>query len=136
MVHGKEAVRMAVENAQAILTKRIKPMEEVQRVDLSKLEKIRSGIASLDKTIGGFYSGQLILSYGGTRGRKINPGFPVWDICHTAGYTTFFYSGELMDWYFRAWFDLQVAGRMHINAMSIQFWIYVLLHSRKLYTAN
>ena len=26
-----------------------------------------------------------------------------------------------MDWYFRAWFDLQVAGRMHINAMVSNF---------------
>ena len=66
---------MAVENAQAILTKRIKPMEEVQRVDLSKLEKIRSGIASLDKTIGGFYLGQLILLTGNA-GKENQPWLP------------------------------------------------------------
>lgn len=121
VVHGKEAVRMAVENAQAILTKRIKPMEEVQRVDLSKLEKIRSGIASLDKTIGGFYLGQLILLTGERGEGKSTLASQFGTFAIAAGYTTFFYSGELMDWYFRAWFDLQVAGRMHINAMVSNF---------------
>lgn len=29
----------------------------------------------------------------------------------------FFYSGELMNWYFKAWFDGQVAGGDHINRM-------------------
>lgn len=121
MAHGKEAVRMAVENAQAIKAKRIKPMEEVQRVDLSKLEKIRSGISSLDKTIGGFYLGQLILITGERGDGKSTLASQFGTFAISEGYTTFFYSGELMDWYFRAWFDLQVAGSENINAMMSNF---------------
>ena len=37
------------------------------------------------------------------------------------GYTTFFYSGELMDWYFRNWIDLQIAGDKHINKIRNHF---------------
>ena len=121
MVHGKEAVRMAVENAQAIPAKRIKPLEEIKRVDLSKLEKLRSGIASLDKIIGGFYLGQLILLTGERGEGKSTLASQFGTFAIAAGYTTFFYSGELMDWYFRAWFDLQVAGRRHINALVSNF---------------
>lgn len=121
MAYGKEAVRMAVENAQAIPAKRIKPLEEVKRVDLSKLEKLRSGIASLDKIIGGFYLGQLILLTGERGEGKSTLASQFGTFAIAAGYTTFFYSGELMDWYFRAWFDLQVAGRQHINALVSNF---------------
>lgn len=121
MAHGKEAVRMAVENAQAIPAKRIRPLEEVKRVDLSKLEKLRSGIASLDKIIGGFYLGQLILLTGERGEGKSTLASQFGTFAIAAGYTTFFYSGELMDWYFRAWFDLQVAGRQHINALVSNF---------------
>lgn len=121
MAYGTKAVRMAVENAQAIPAKRIKPLEEVKRVDLSKLEKLRSGIASLDKIIGGFYLGQLILLTGERGEGKSTLASQFGTFAIAAGYTTFFYSGELMDWYFRAWLDLQVAGKRHINALVSNF---------------
>ena len=90
MAYGKEAVRMAVENAQAIPAKRIKPLEEVKRVDLSKLEKLRSGIASLDKIIGGFYLGQLILLTGERGEGKSTLASQFGTFAIAAGYTTFF----------------------------------------------
>ena len=41
-----------------------------------------------------------------------------------SGYTVFFYSGELMDWYFRNWFDLQVAGDRFINKIRNPYGTY------------
>ena len=32
-----------------------------------------------------------------------------------AGYNAFFYSGELINWFFKAWFESQVAGINHMN---------------------
>lgn len=115
--HGAEAVRKAVENAILIPVKRIKPLNEVERVSLNNMEKISTGIKSLDRLLGGFYFGQLILLTGERGEGKSTLASQFGSFAISAGYPTFFYSGELMDWYFKAWFDLQVAGNEYINAM-------------------
>ena len=53
-----------MENAVPVSNPKIKPLEEIKRVDLNSMEKIRSGIYGLDKLTGGFYFGQVILVTG------------------------------------------------------------------------
>ena len=115
--YGKQAVADAIENAVPIKNPKIKPLEDVKRVDLSKMEKISSGINALDKLLGGFYFGQTILVTGerGFGKSTLVSQFGTFSI--GAGYPTFFYSGELMDWYFKAWIEYQMAGGRNINAM-------------------
>lgn len=112
---GREAVRAAVENAVMIPDGKIKPLCEVEKKDLSKLERFSSGIRSLDKVLGGFYFGQLIVLTGERGEGKSTLASQFAGCALNAGYTVFFYSGELMDWYFRAWFDQQLAGPSHVN---------------------
>lgn len=115
--YGTVAVRKAVENAIPIPVKRIKSLSEVERVNLNNMEKISTGIDSLDKLLGGFYFGQLILLTGERGEGKSTLASQFGGFAINAGYPTFFYSGELMDWYFKAWFDMQIVGSRHINKM-------------------
>lgn len=112
---GREAVRAAVENAVIVPDSKIKPLEEVEKKDLSTLERFSSGLRELDKTLGGFYFGQLVILTGERGEGKSTLASQFAGMALNAGYSVFFYSGELMDWYFRAWFDQQLAGAAHVN---------------------
>jgi hypothetical protein len=108
--HGKRAVINAVHKAELIPIARVKQLADVKAVDIYSLPKITSGIKEIDKLLGGFYYGQLIL-LSGRRGEgkstfmsqliaeSIEQDNPV-----------FIYSGELNDFYFKRWLDLQLAG--------------------------
>ena len=115
--HGKEAVKNAVINSVPIKNPKIKPLEEVKRVDLSKMEKISTGISSLDKILGGFYFGQTILVTGERGFGKSTLVSQFGTFAIREEYPTFFYSGELMDWYFKAWIEYQMAGNKYINPL-------------------
>lgn len=119
--YGPEYLRKCVENAVPVSNPKIKPLEEVQRVDLNSMEKIRSGIWELDKLTGGFYFGQVILATGERGFGKSTLVSQFGTQAIAAGYPTFFYSGELMDWYFKAWIEYQIAGARYINAMVSSF---------------
>ena len=62
--YGPEYLQKCVENAVPVSNPKIKPLEEVKRMELNAMEKIRSGIYGLDKLTGGFYFGQVILVTG------------------------------------------------------------------------
>lgn len=119
--YGPEYLRKCVENAVPVSNPKIKPLEEVQRVDLNNMEKIRSGIWELDKLTGGFYFGQVILVTGERGFGKSTLVSQFGTQAIAAGYPTFFYSGELMDWYFKAWIEYQISGARYINAMVSSF---------------
>lgn len=119
--YGPEYLRKCVDNAVPVSNPKIKPLEEVQRVDLNSMEKIRSGIWELDKLIGGFYFGQVILVTGERGFGKSTLVSQFGTQAIAAGYPTFFYSGELMDWYFKAWIEYQIAGARYINTMVSSF---------------
>ena len=113
--HGKEAVRNAVNNAAQIENPRIKKLADVERVDISQLQKISTGIGTLDALLGGFYFGQLVVLTGrcGDGKSTLANQFVAYAIRDRK--TVFYYSGELMDWYVQDWFDRQAAGPSHIN---------------------
>ena len=113
--YGAEQVRKCIENAEPVEIKEIKDITEVKKVKISDLEKFNTGIQSLNKIIGGFFMGQVILLTGERGKGKSTLASQFGSMAIKAGYNTFFYSGELMDWYFRNWFDLQVAGDRFIN---------------------
>lgn len=115
--YGKDQVKACIDNAVPMEVKEIKDILEVKRVNLSDLERFDTGIESLNKTIGGFYMGQVILLTGERGKGKSTLASQFGTMAIKAGYNTFFYSGELMDWYFRSWLDLQVAGASNINAI-------------------
>ena len=124
--YGAEQIRACVENAEPVAVKEIKDILDVKKVNLNEMENFNTGIYKLNKILGGFYMGQVILLTGERGKGKSTLASQFGTMAVKAGYNTFFYSGELMDWYFRNWLDLQVAGDMHINKVRNSFgdWDY------------
>ncbi len=114
--YGKDAVKAAVLSAVPVENKRIKKLSEVTRVDVSQMEAVSTGLRTLDKIVGGFFFGQLIILTGerGLGKSTLGSQFCVQTVQH--GYKTFLYSGELTDFYVQDWFDRQAAGSSHINS--------------------
>lgn len=121
--YGKDAVKAAVNNAIVVENPKIIPLAGVKRVDLSKLERFSTGIDDLDKTLGGFYLGQLVILTGERGEGKSTLASQFATRAISNGYPVFFYSGELTNWYFRAWFDYQVAGGGNINGIQTKYGI-------------
>lgn len=113
--HGEEALQRAVVHAVPVKHPQIVSLADVEKVELSKMERISTGVQQLDRILGGFYFGQLILLTGerGEGKSTLASQFGTFAVAH--GHSVFFYSGELMNWYFKAWFDAQSAGSRYIN---------------------
>ena len=112
---GPEAVRNAVDQAVVVEDPLSKDLSEVARKDVMKMEHFSTGFGKLDKLIGGFFLGSLVLLTGerGHGKSTLASQFGIFAI--KQGYATFFYSGEMPDFQFRDWFDRQVAGNRYIN---------------------
>lgn len=113
--YGKQAVADAVARAVPVTDERFKKLSEIQRMDLSKIPLMSTGLAELDAKIGGFYFGQLIVLTGERGKGKSTLGSQFIVEAVNQGYTCMCYSGEMPDWLFQDWFDRQCAGQIHIN---------------------
>lgn len=117
---GKEAIRKAVENAQPVLDKRIKCMDEVRAVDLDKIPKITTGFKTLDKVLkGGFMFGQVILLTGKRGNGKSTCGSMFVAEALAQNYNCLMYSGELPDFFVKAWIDGQIYGKSPLTNSQI-----------------
>lgn len=112
--HGADAVRLAVESAVRVENPKIVDLFEIKRKNLDGMEKFSTGIAELDKVLGGFYLGQFIVITGerGQGKSTLASQFVTRGI--EAGYPALIYSGELNDWMVQDWTIRQLAGRKHI----------------------
>ena len=113
--YGKQAVISAVENAEPATTRYSHRLAEVQNVDTSTMPKIKTMFPTIDKTIGGLFYGQVIL-LSGKRGEGKST-FMSQLIANALeqGVTTYVYSGELPNYMFKHWLDLQIAGKDRIT---------------------
>jgi archaellum biogenesis ATPase FlaH len=117
MTEGPQAVRDAIENAVPVENPRIKRLADVTRKDWNDIPHFDSGIPTLDKITGGLYLGQLITLTGERGLGKSTLASQIGAFAIKAGYKTLFYSGELNDWQFQSWFERQIAGDEHTNAI-------------------
>lgn len=120
--YGKNAVIKCVENAEEIKPKAIKKLSEVKAVDLDGMEHIKTGIYQLDKSIGGFYMGQVAVITGKRgEGKSTLASQIVANALNQTDesgmpYNIFAYSGELPDFHFKNWIDTQIAGTDNLKA--------------------
>jgi twinkle protein len=118
--YGRQAVIDAIHNAEVIPVSRIKRLSEVEAVDILNSEAISTGIEEIDKTLsGGLHLGQVILLTGKRGDGKST--FMSQLICDATEqkYNSFIYSGELMDFYFKRWIDMQFAGKSKLRPTEI-----------------
>lgn len=113
--YGRQAVIAAVENAEPATTKYSHRLAEVRNVDTAAMPKIKTMFPTIDKTIGGLFYGQVIL-LSGKRGEGKST-FMSQLIANALeqGVTTYVYSGELPNYMFKHWLDLQIAGKDRIT---------------------
>lgn len=115
--YGEQAVRKCIENAVPCETPHIKRLSDVESVDLNALPKIKTNIRELDRVIGGLVFGQVVL-LSGKRGEGKSTFMS--QLCAEAleqGVPFFAYSGELTDYHFKSWLDMQLAGGENISAV-------------------
>jgi twinkle protein len=119
--YGKEAVIKAVENAQLREVKYVKRLANVEAVNLSELPKIKTGIRNLDRACGGLLMGHITL-LSGKRGEgksTLMSQFVAQAI--DQGNAVFVYSGELPNYHFKNWLDLQIAGNKNIQTRTNEY---------------
>ena len=85
------------------------------------MERIFTGINEIDRIIGGFYFGQVILLTGKRGEGKSTFMSQLIVEALEQGYKTFAYSGELTDYHFKRWLDFQAAGPDNIVSNKDQF---------------
>lgn len=112
--YGRDAVVHCVNNAEVPPLRAVKSLADVKKADLSKMEHIRTGIYGLDSVIGGMYFGQVILLTGKRGEGKSTLASQICANALSQGYSFFAYSGELPDYHFKNWIDLQIAGSSNI----------------------
>lgn len=113
--YGKDAIIKAIENAEVPKLKNVKKLSDVKSVSLMDMPKIRTGLYELDKVIGGLYLGQVSL-WSGKRGEgKSTLASQVIAEAVEQDWNVFVYSGELPDFHFKRWLDMQLAGPDHLT---------------------
>lgn len=113
--YGKDAVIKCVQNAAIKPVTAVKKLSDVRKVDLEKLEHIKTGIWDVDKAIRGLYFGQVALLTGKRGEGKSTLASQICANALEQGYSIFAYSGELPDYHFKNWIDLQLAGTQRIS---------------------
>lgn len=120
---GREKLIDAVNSAIKVPVPAIKELADVRHVDISDLERIETGIGELDRVLGGFFFGQLILLTGKRGEGKSTLASQIGTCTLKNGLPTFFYSGELSDWYFRMWIDRQIAGPSGVIKNNFDYYV-------------
>lgn len=119
--YGKDALVRAVESAELREVRFVNRLATVESVNLRDLPKIKTGIAPLDRTCGGLLLGHVVLLSGKRgEGKSTFMSQLVADAIEQNN-AVFIYSGELPNYHFKNWLDLQIAGGNHIETVKNEF---------------
>lgn len=114
--YGKQAILTAIGNAKVPLLKNVKELADVENVDIYNLPRIYTNVYEIDRIIGGLFFGQVILLTGKRGDGKSTFMSQLMVEAVEQNYCVFAYSGELIDYHFKRWFDLQAAGQHNLTA--------------------
>lgn len=118
--YGHEYLKTITERAEIVPQKQIKRLADVEAVDILNTESISTGIKDIDNVLsGGFHLGQLILLTGKRGDGKSTFMSQLITEATEQNYTSFVYSGELVDFYFKRWIDMQIAGNNRLTNSTI-----------------
>lgn len=117
---GKQAVIDLVQNSVANVSRRIKPMESVEAVDVENVHAISTRIAALDKLLtNGFHDGEVVLLTGKRGNGKSTFSSQLAVDAVEQNISTLMYSGELPDFFVKHWIDRQIIGRKTLENSDI-----------------
>ena len=113
--YGADAVRQCVENAEAVPVPGLKRIVDIQRVTLSEIESMDTGIKAVDEKCR-FYFGELNVLTGAAGDGKSTMASQWVTRALDQGYPSMIYSGELPAWQVKNWLDFQTAGKANLNS--------------------
>lgn len=119
--YGENALRDAIKKADIIPVSHVKELADVESVDLMRLPRVCTGIDGLDRVIGGLYYGQVILITGKRGQGKSTVVSQIIAEALNQQLSVLVYSGELPDYHFKRWLDMQIAGPQNIKTSYNQF---------------
>jgi twinkle protein len=112
---GREEVLHLIKEAKEVPINGILRLADVETFDFSKVTRISSGIAGLDKVVAGFMMGQVSIWTGVNSSGKSTLLGQILIESIERGYGVCAYSGELPASLFRYWIELQMAGPKHLD---------------------
>ena len=119
--YGKDAIIKAVENAELRDVRYVKRLANVEGVNLSDLPKIKTGIRQLDRICGGLLNGHVILLSGKRGEGKSTFMSQLVAEAIEQNNAVFVYSGELPNYHFKNWLDLQIAGNKFVDTRKNEY---------------
>lgn len=120
--YGSDHVKSCVENAITIPLNHVIELADVEDVNIYDIEKLRTGINEVDKLLyGGLPFGGVVLLTGKPGHGKSTVGSQILLNALEQGYSCMAYSGELPNFMFKSWFDMQAAGPRHMFEYQSKF---------------
>lgn len=119
--YGKEQIRRCIEKAEPVGSDNIVRLSDIRPRPISEMQPIETGIRSLDRILGGFYFGQLVILTGERGEGKSTLSNQLALFAVNAGVKTFIYSGELPNGSLRDWIDHQAAGSRNMIEKTDRF---------------
>ena len=119
--YGKGAILKAVENAELRDVKYVRRLANVEAINLADLPKIKTGIRNLDRVCGGLLRGHVVLLSGKRGEGKSTLMSQLVAQAIDQDNAVFVYSGELPNYHFKNWLDLQIAGANNIETRQNDF---------------
>ena len=119
--YGRKAIQYCIDHAEIPTLNNVKQLADVQSVDINKIDKIRTGIVDLDRCIRGMAKGQLVILTGKRGEGKSTFMSQLVAEALDQQRSVFVYSGELADYHFKNWLDLQLAGNRYLRDRKDQF---------------
>lgn len=119
--YGKDAIIKAVDNAELRDVKYVKRLANVESVNLSDLPKIKTGIRQLDRVCGGLLNGHVVLLSGKRGEGKSTFMSQLVAEAIEQDNAVFVYSGELPNYHFKNWLDLQIAGNKNVSVRQNEY---------------
>ncbi len=119
--YGKDAIIKAVENAELREVKHVMRLANVEAVNLTDLPKIKTGIRQLDRVCGGLLRGHVVLLSGKRGEGKSTFMSQIVAEAIEQDNAVFVYSGELPNYHFKNWLDLQIAGNKYVSTRQNEY---------------
>lgn len=117
--YKKEQVKACIDNAVPVPINAVIEMADVKRVNPQDIEKLPTGIKTIDDKLHGGLTFGNVHVLGGKRGDgKSTFGSQLVASALENGYSCFLYSGELLNWNVKMWLDYQLAGE---NCISMKY---------------
>jgi twinkle protein len=101
--------------------KYVKRLANVEAVNLTDLPKIKTGIRQLDRVCGGLLRGHVVLLSGKRGEGKSTFMSQIVAEAIEQDNAVFVYSGELPNYHFKNWLDLQIAGNKFVSTRQNEY---------------